>query len=117
MNKKAWVFARVSVLSFPIAGLVAIIGSLTPGIGINPASDPSGFAQAAGPVGIVNLAGLIAFIFLLFGFQFLDNFLSDMSVKKWSHAGMILSTAGGALFATFLGIFAIVAPVAAREYL
>ena len=43
----------------PIVGPFALIGTLTPRIGISPARDPIGFAHAANDVGFVNLAGLI----------------------------------------------------------
>src|SRR2546422_4352140 len=108
---------RFPVLAFPIAGLVAAVTALTPGIGISPEHDPAGFARAANLVGLANLAGLIAFVLLLFGFEALYGFLADSSAGRWALAGMMFSVAGAALFASFLGILAFVAPIAGRMYL
>ena len=108
---------RLGVLAFPISGLLAALGALAPGIDVNPAVDPAGFARVANLVGLANLLGLVVFVFLLFGFQALYAFLSSDSVERWAFLGMVLSIAGGALFMSFLGIFAFAAPVAGRLYL
>jgi hypothetical protein len=108
---------RIGVLAFPISGLVAASAALVPGIGINPATDPAGFAQAAKYVGLANLVGIVSLTFLLFGFQALRAFLERNSVNSWAFKGMILSTIGLGLFLPFLGIIAFAAPVAGRLYL
>ena len=108
---------RVGVLAFPISGLVAAIASLAPGIGINPAVDPAGFARAAGYVGLANLAGIVSLVFLLFGFQALHAFLEKNSADRSANVGMIVSMVGIALFLPFLGITAFAGPVAGRFYL
>lgn len=108
---------RIGVLAFPISGVVGAGAALVPGIGISPAVDPAGFAQAANNVGQANLAGIVSLVFLLFGFQALRSFLERNSIDKWAFPGMILSTIGTALFLPFLGIIAFAAPVAGRLYL
>jgi len=108
---------RIGVLAFPISGLVAASAALVPGIGINPAVDPAGFAQAANYVGLANLVGIVSLVFLLFGFQALRAFLERNSVNRLAFAGMILSVTGLCLFLPFLGIFAFAGPVAGRLYL
>jgi len=108
---------RIGALAFPISGLVATLAALVPGIGINPAVDPAGFAQAANYVGLANLVGIASLVFLLFGFQALRAFLERNSVDKWLFEGLILSVVGLCLFFPFLGIFAFAGPVAGRFYL
>jgi len=81
---------RIGALALPISGLVAASAALVPGIGINPAVDPAGFAQAANYVGLANLVGTVSLVFLLFRFQALHAFLERNSVDKWAFAGMIL---------------------------
>ena len=97
---------RIGALALPISGLVAASAALVPGIGINPAVDPAGFAQAANYVGLANLVGIVSLVFLLFGFQALHAFLERNSVDKWAFAGMIFSVIGlGLLTKLALGIF------------
>jgi hypothetical protein len=108
---------RIGVLAFPISGLVLASAALAPGIGINPAVDPAGFAQTANYVGLVNLVGIVSLVFLLFGFQALHAYLERNSVNMWAFAGMILSMIGLGLYLPFLGIIAFAAPVAGRFYL
>ena len=69
---------RIGVLAFPISGLVAASAALVPGIGVNPAVDPAGFAQAANYVGLANLAGIVSLVFLLFSFQALHAFREEI---------------------------------------
>jgi len=108
---------RIGVLAFPISGLVAALGSLVPGIGIDPSTDAAGFARAANMVGLTNLVGLVSVVLLLFGFQALYAFLAGSTVDRWAFIGMELSIAGAALLASFLGIVAFAAPVAGSHYL
>ena len=108
---------RIGALAFPISGLVATSAALVPGIGINPAVDPAGFAQAANYVGPANLVGVVSLVFLLFGFQALHAFLERNATDKWAFAGMILSVIGLGLFLPFLGVFAFAGPVAGKFYL
>ena len=108
---------RIVILAFPISGAVAASVALVPGIGINPAVDPAGFAQAANYVGLANLVGIVSLVFLLFGFQALSAFLERNSIDKWAFSGKILSVIGLGLFLPFLGVIAFAAPVAGRLYL
>ena len=91
------------MLAFPISGIIAAVTALVPGIGINPAVDPAGFAQAANYVGLANLVGIVSLIFLMFGFIALQMFLERSSVDRWAFAGMIISMIGLGLFLPFLG--------------
>ncbi|TMI08894.1 hypothetical protein E6H34_03650 [Candidatus Bathyarchaeota archaeon] len=108
---------RIGALGFPISGLVAASAALVPGIGVNPAVDPAGFAQAANYVGLANLAGLVSLVLLLFSFQALHAFLERNSIDRWAFAGMVLSVIGLCAFFSFLGIFAFAGPVAGKFYL
>ena len=108
---------RIGVVTFPLVGLVSLLGALTPGIGINPATDPAGFAQAANLVGLVNMIGIVALALQLYGFQALYTFLSTPSEDRPAFLGMLFSLVGIGLFLPFLGIIAIVGPVAGMAYL
>jgi hypothetical protein len=108
---------RIGILAFPISGFIAAVAALVPGIGINPAVDPAGFAQAANLVGLANLVGILSLVFLIFGFQALYRFLERNSVDRWSFPGFVLSVIGLALYLPFLGIIAFAGPVAGRFYL
>lgn len=108
---------RIGVVTFPFLGLVSLLGALTPGIGINPATDPAGFAQVADLVGLVNMIGIVALVLQLYGFQALYVFLSIPSKDRLVFLGMLFSILGVGLFLPFLGIIAIVGPVAGRAYL
>ena len=117
MNLRGVNRIRLGVLTFPLSGLVALLGALTPGIGINPTTDPAGFAQASYFVGLVNLVGVVGLALQLYGLQALYLFLSTSSVDRWAFPAMVLSIVGLGLYLPFLGIIAIVAPVAGRAYL
>ena len=91
--------------------------SLVPGIGINPATDPAGFAQAANYVGLANIIGILNLVFLLFGFQALYSYLERNSGDRWAFPGFVLSVIGLALYLPFLGIIAFAGPIAGRLYL
>lgn len=101
-------YLRLRMLAIPVSGLIFSLAALVPGVLIDPASDPEGFARAAvTPAYLVaNLAGLLGVVVLLFGFQALYGYLSDTSMGRWAFAGMVSSTAGMGLFLPFLGIFA-----------
>ena len=108
---------RIGALGFPISCFVAASAALVPGIGVNPAVDPAGFAQAANYVGLANLVGIVSLVFLLFSFQALHAFLERNSIDRWAFAGMVLSVIGLCAFFSFLGIFAFAGPVAGKFYL
>ena len=108
---------RLGVLAFPISGIIAAVSALFPGIGINPAVNPAGFAQAANYVGLANLVGIVSLIFLMFGFIALQTFLERSSVDRWAFAGMLISMIGLGLFLPFFGVIAFAGPVAGRFYL
>jgi hypothetical protein len=108
---------RIGVVAFPISGIVGAGAAFVPGIGINPALDPAGFANEANYVGLANLVGILGLVFLLFGFQALRSFFETSSVNQRAIRGMILSIIGTALFLPFLGIIAFAGPVAGKLYL
>ncbi len=110
-------FVHIGILAIPVSGLIISLSSLVPGLDINPAIDPDGFARVAVAVSLANLAGLVGGVILLLGFQALREYMSDTRAGFWSLAGMISSTAGLGLFLPFVGIFAFAGPVAARLYL
>ncbi len=112
-------YIRLRMLAIPVSGLIFSLATLVPGLLIDPASDPNGFARAAvTPAYLVaNLAGLLGVVVLLFGFQALYDYLSDTSMGSWAFAGMVSSTAGMGLLLPFLGILTFAAPEAGRLYL
>jgi hypothetical protein len=110
-------FVHIGILAIPVSGLIISLSSLVPGLDINPAIDPDGFARVATTVSLANLAGLVAGVILLLGFLALREYMSNAPVGFWSFAGMVSSTGGLGLFLPFVGIFAFAGPVAARLYL
>jgi hypothetical protein len=108
---------RFGILALPASGLVGIFSVLPPGVFINPAVDPAGFAQASSTVGLGNMIGIVSLVLLLVGVQSLYSTLVDGSASRWAFAGMILTIVGVGLFLPFVGIFAFVVPVAGRAYL
>ena len=108
---------RTGILALPASGLLATISVFPPGVFINPAVDPEGFAQASGTNGLGNMIGIVSLVLLLVGVQALYSFLVDTSVERWAFAGMITTFVGMGLFLPFAGIFAFAAPVAGRLYL
>ena len=117
MNSALTTRTRIGMLTFPISGVVATLGAFTPGIGINPWTDPASFARVADVVGLANLAGIIALALQLYGFQALYALLTTTSGERHAFLGTVFSTLGVALFLPFLGIIAIAGPVAGRAYL
>src|SRR3989441_1525103 len=108
---------RVGILALPSSGVVGIVSVLPPGVFINPAMDPVGFARASGMVGLGNMIGIVSLVLLLVGVQSLYSILTDGSAGRWAFVGMILTIVGVGLFLPFAGIFAFVAPMAGRAYL
>src|SRR2546427_3583507 len=108
---------RLGILALPSSGVAGIVSVLPPGVFINPAVDPLGFAQASGMVGLGNMIGIVSLVLLLVGVQPLYSILVDGSAGRWAFAGMILTILGVGLFLPFAGIFAFVAPIAGRAYL
>src|SRR6266571_93717 len=92
---------RLGILALPSSGVLGIVSVLPPGVFINPAADPLGFAQASGMVGLGNIIGIVSLVLLIVGEQALYSILADGSAGRWA----------------FAGIFAFVAPIAGRAYL
>ncbi len=108
---------RLGILAIPSSGVLGIVSVLPPGVFINPAVDPVGFARASSMVGLGNMIGIVSLVLLLVGVQSLYSTLADGSAGKWAFAGMMLTLAGVGLFLPFAGIFAFAAPIAGRAYL
>src|SRR2546425_2375860 len=108
---------RLGILALPISGAIGIVSVLPPGVFIDPAVDPAGFAQASSTIGLGNMIGIVSLVLLLVGAQSLYSILVDGSAGRWAFAGMILTIVGVGLFLPFAGIFAFVAPMAGRAYL
>ncbi len=108
---------RLGILALPSSGVLGIVSVLPPGVFINPAADPLGFAQASGMVGLGNMIGIVSLVLLLVGVQSLYSILADGSAGRWAFAGMILTIVGVGLFLPFAGIFAFATPIAGRAYL
>ena len=108
---------RLGILALPSSGFLGIVSVLPPGVFINPAADPLGFARASGMVGFGNMIGIVSLVLLLVGVQSLYSILADGSAGRWAFAGMILTIVGVGLFLPFAGIFAFVAPIAGTAYL
>ncbi len=107
---------RLGILALPTSGLVGIVSLFPPGVFINPAVDPAGFARASGTVGLGNMIGIVSLVLLLVGVQSLYSILVGGPASRWAFAGMTLTVAGIGLFLPFAGIFAFVAPTAGRVY-
>ncbi len=90
---------------------------LLPGVFINPAVDPQGFAQASGTNSLGNMLGIVSLVLLLVGVQALYSLLVGTSADRWALAGMILTLVGVGLFLPFAGVFAFAGPVAGGFYL
>ena len=92
---------RTGILALPASGLLATISVFPPGVFINPAVDPEGFAQASGTNGLGNMIGIVSLVLLLVGVQALYSFLVDTSAERWAFAGMITTFVGMGLFLPF----------------
>ncbi len=108
---------RLGMLALPASGLLGTISVLLPGVFINPAVDPQGFAQASGTNSLGNMLGIVSLVLLLVGVQALYSLLVGTSADIWALAGMILTLIGVGLFLPFAGIFAFAGPAAGRLYL
>src|SRR2546428_12754289 len=73
---------RLGILALPSSGTVGIVSVLPPGVFINPAVDPAGFAQASGMVGLGNMIGMVSLVLLLVGVQSLYSILVEGSAGR-----------------------------------
>ncbi len=117
VSKKMQNRIRLGVLALPAAGLLSTIASLVPGVFINPAADPEGFAEASGWAGIGNMVGIVSAVLLLVGVWALYSFVVGTSGDRWALFGVLLNFVGLGLFLPFIGILAFAAPVAGKLYL
>jgi len=108
---------RRAISALPIAGLLGVISVLPAGVFINPSTDPEAFARSADSIGLGNLIGILALVFLLIGAWALYSILEKGSASRWRFYGLLLTFAGVGLQLPFAGIFAFAAPVAGRLYL
>jgi len=108
---------RLGILALPTAGALSTIASVVPGVFINPADDPEGFAKVSLWAGVGNMVGLVGAVFLLVGVWALYSFLAETSGDRWALFGLLLNFVGLGLFMPFIGILAFAAPIAGRLYL
>lgn len=107
------------LLTFPIAGIIGLFGTLLRGPFALPIPDVESWAQAASqPVFVIaQVIILIGYIMPLVGFWALYKYLEVQGYEKISFGGFILSILGTALALPALGIAGFAGPVAAELYL
>jgi len=103
--------------ALPLSGLLSTIAALIPGIGIDPAIDPEGFARASSNIGLSNMLGIPSLGLLLIGILALYLFLARTPVDRPAFIGLLLILVGMAFFLPFIGVYAFMAPVLGRRYL
>src|SRR6267143_4180755 len=108
---------RWGIWALPLSGLLSTIAALVPGVGIDPAVDPEGFARASSNIGLGNILGIPSSALLLIGVLALYLFLAGTPVDRPAFAGILLILTGATLFLPFIGIYAFTAPVLGRRYL
>ena len=100
-----------------MSGLLSTIAALVPGVGIDPAVDPEGFARASSNIGLGNMLGIPSAGLLLIGILALYLFLAGTPVDRPAFSGLLLILTGTMFFLPFIGIYAFTAPVLGRRYL
>ena len=100
-----------------MSGLLSTIAALVPGVWIDPAVDPEGFARASSNIGLSNLLGIPSVASLLVGILALYLFLAGTPVDRPAFAGLLLILTGTTFFLPFIGIYAFTGPVLGRRYL
>ena len=108
---------RWGIWALPLSGLLSTIAALVPGVGIDPAVDPEGFARASSNIGLSNLLGIPSVALLLIGIVALYLFLAGTPVDRPAFAGLLLILTGTTFFLPFIGIYAFTGPVLGRRYL
>src|SRR3989442_5917442 len=108
---------RLGIWALPLSGLLSTIAALVPGVGIDPAVDPEGFARASSNIGLSNLLSIPSVALLLVGILALYLFLAGTPVDRPAFAGLLLILTGTTFFLPFIGIYAFTAPVLGRRYL
>ncbi len=79
----------MGVLGLPLAGILSTASALIPGVWINPATDPNGFAQASAGAGLGNMIGIVAAALLVIGVQSLFWALTETGSNSWAFTGWI----------------------------
>jgi len=108
---------RWGIWALPLSGLLSTIAALVPGVGIDPAVDPEGFARASSNIGLSNMLGIPSAALLLIGILVLYLFLAGTPVDRTAFSGLLLILTGTMFFLPFIGIYAFTAPVLGRRYL
>src|SRR5438309_4733084 len=108
---------RLGIWALPLSGLLSTIAALIPGVGIDPAVDPEGFARASSNIGLSNMLGIPSVALLLIGILALYPLLAGTSVDRPALSGLLLVLTGMTFFLPFLGSYAFTAPVLGRRYL
>ena len=99
-----------------MSGLLSTIAALVPGVGIDPAVDPEGFARASSNIGLGNMLGIPSLALLLIGVLALYLFLAGTPVDRPAFSGLLLIITGTTFFLPFIGIYGFTAPVLGRRY-
>ena len=81
----------MGIWALPLSGLLSTIAALIPGIGIDPAVDPEGFARESSNIGLGNMLGIPAAALLLIGILALYLFLARTPADRPTFAGLLLA--------------------------
>src|SRR5947209_18890236 len=82
-----------------------------PGLRIDPAVDPEGFARESSNIGLGNMLGIPAAALLLIGILALYLFFARTPADRPTFAGLLLILTGTTFFLPFIGIYAFTGPV------
>lgn len=109
---------RLGILALPIQSILGIISISIRGPFIDPAANPSTFAQAASstffPAAIL---GAIGVMLLSLSFLALYAYLSDGTSEQPAFWGMIFSLVGGWFTLPLIGVFSFALPTVGQLYL
>src|SRR5437879_7269336 len=107
---------RLGIWALPLSGLLSTIAALVPGVGIDPAVDPEGFARASSNIGLSNMLGIPSAALLLIGILALYLLLAGTPVDRPAFSGLLIILTGTLFFLPFIGIYAFTVPVLGRRY-
>src|SRR5437879_11479762 len=94
---------RWGIWALPLSGLLSTIAALVPGVGIDPAVDPEGFARASSNIGLSNMLGIPSAALLLIGILALYLFLAGTPVDRPAFSVLLLILTGKMFFLPFIG--------------
>src|SRR2546425_5831902 len=85
---------RLAISALPMAGLLGVVSILSPGVFINPSTDPEAFARSADSIALGNLIGVVALVFLLIGGWALSTVLERGAGGRLPVYGLFLTFSG-----------------------